>query len=105
MNRFPLFPLALAALALACHRSDVLAAEGERSLPAAAARALDFGVDIQPLLQRNCYSCHGAEHQEGGLRLDLKKRALEGGDGGAEIVPGKSAESRLVRVIAGVDEE
>src|SRR5439155_13999765 len=45
------------------------------------------------------------EHQEGGLRLDQKKRAMGGGDSGAEIVPGKSAESRLVRMIAGIDED
>jgi hypothetical protein len=74
-------------------------------LPPAASRTVDFAKDIQPLLQKNCYSCHGAENQEGGLRLDQKKRALEGGDSGAEIVPGKSAESRLVRLIAGTDDE
>lgn len=74
-------------------------------LPPAALRPVDFGKEVQPLLQKNCYSCHGAEHQEGGLRLDQKKRALDGGDSGAEIVPGKSADSRLVRLIAGIDED
>jgi hypothetical protein len=83
--------------------SLIRAAAGE--LPPAAGRAVDFAKDIQPLLQKNCYSCHGPEQQEGGLRLDQKKRALEGGDSGAEIVPGKSAESRLVRMIAGTDED
>ena len=81
----------------------VRAAAGE--LPPAVDKPVDFAKDIQPLLQKNCYSCHGVEHQEGGLRLDQKKRALEGGDSGAEIVPGKSAESRLVRMIAGIDED
>ena len=37
--------------------------------------------------------------------MDDKQRALQGGDSGAEIVIGTSAESRLVRMIAGVDEE
>jgi hypothetical protein len=74
-------------------------------LPPAAERTVDFAKDIQPLLQKNCYSCHGSEHQEGGLRLDQKKRALEGGDSGAEIVAGKSADSRLVRLLAGTDED
>lgn len=72
-------------------------------LPPAAARAVDFTTEIEPLLRKNCFSCHGAEHQEGGLRLDQKQRALTGGDSGAEIVAGKSAESRLVRVVAGID--
>jgi mono/diheme cytochrome c family protein len=73
------------------------------ALPAAATKPTDFAGDIQPLLQKNCFSCHGAEHQEGGLRLDKKQRALIGGDSGAEVVAGKSAESRLIRVVAGID--
>jgi hypothetical protein len=43
--------------------------------------------------------------QESGLRLDVKKRALEGGDNGTVIKPGKSAESRLVLLVAGLDKE
>jgi mono/diheme cytochrome c family protein len=81
------------------------AAEPAAMLPPAADRPVDFSADIQPLFQKNCYSCHGPEEQEGGLRLDDKKRALEGGDSGAEILAGNSGESRLVRVIAGIDED
>ncbi|HUE74963.1 MAG TPA: PSD1 and planctomycete cytochrome C domain-containing protein [Pirellulaceae bacterium] len=74
-------------------------------LPPAAEKKVDFVTDIQPLFKKNCFSCHGAEAQEGGLRLDHKKRAFDGGDHGKAIVPGKSAESRLVHLIAGLDEE
>lgn len=49
-------------------------------LPPSAEKKIDFAQDIQPLFKKNCFSCHGAEVQEGGLRLDLKKRALDGGD-------------------------
>jgi hypothetical protein len=56
-------------------------------------------------LRKHCFSCHGEEVQEGGLRLDQKKLALAGGDSGPEIIPGKSADSRLARVIAGTDED
>src|SRR5437868_1584530 len=80
-------------------------AEPTAALPPATSRQIDFARDIQPLLQKNCFSCHGSEQQEGGLRLDQRKRALDGGDSGAEIVPGKSSESRLVRMIAGIDED
>jgi hypothetical protein len=83
-----------------------LFAEGDsKQLPAAATRKIDFADEVLPLLQKNCFSCHGAEHQEGGLRLDIKKRALDGGDSGVEFVAGKSAESRLVRLLAGIDED
>jgi hypothetical protein len=80
-------------------------AEDAVALPPASGRSVDFAADIQPLLKKNCYSCHASEHREGGLRLDQKQRALAGGDSGAEIVAGKSGESRLVRVMAGVDED
>jgi hypothetical protein len=85
--------------------AQVTGEEPGSKLPPPAVRTVDFVSDIQPLLQKNCFSCHGAEHQEGGLRLDQKKRALVGGDSGVEIVAGKSGESRLVRLIAGVDED
>jgi mono/diheme cytochrome c family protein len=74
-------------------------------LPPVAEKKADFAADIQPLFKKNCFSCHGSEAQESGLRLDQKKRALDGGDHGKVIVPGKSAESRLVHLIAGLDEE
>jgi hypothetical protein len=74
-------------------------------LPPAAEGKIDFTHDIQPLLRKNCFSCHGDENQEGGLRLDQKQRALAGGDTGAAIVPGKSAESRIVYLLAGLDED
>jgi mono/diheme cytochrome c family protein len=97
--------LLVAVLAAAAARGPALNAEETEKLPPAATRTVDFVSDIQPLFKKNCFSCHGAEQQEGGLRLDLKKRAIEGGDSGVEIVAGKSAESRLVRVIAGTDED
>jgi uncharacterized protein DUF1553/uncharacterized protein DUF1549/cytochrome c len=74
-------------------------------LPPPADKKIDFAADIQPMLKKNCFSCHGEESQESGLRLDQKTRALSGGDHGQVIVPGKSAESRLVHLIAGLDEE
>src|SRR5262245_61513897 len=83
----------------------LFADERATELPPAATRKVDFAGDVLPLLKKNCFSCHGPEHQEGGLRLDIKKRAFDGGDSGVEFVAGKSTESRLVRVIAGVDED
>lgn len=74
-------------------------------LPAAASEAVDYAKDIQPLLSKHCYSCHGAEKQKSGLRLDRKADALAGGDAGKVILPGKSAESTLVHNVAGLDPE
>lgn len=60
-------------------------------------RQIDYDKDVRPLLAQNCYSCHGAEAQQSGLRLDLRQNALRGGDYGPVIVPGKSHESKLIR--------
>ena len=74
-------------------------------LPPPAKATTDFVRDIQPLLADRCYKCHGAEKQKNGLRLDLKSDALHGGDSGPSIIPGNSAESRLIHYVAGLDEE
>jgi mono/diheme cytochrome c family protein len=66
-------------------------------LPPAAARSVDYQADVKPLLAQNCYGCHGPEVQQSGLRLDLRQNALRGGDYGPVIVPGKSADSKLIR--------
>ncbi len=81
-----------------------LAASDLAALPPAAERAVDFAKDIAPIFEKNCGKCHGAEKQKGGFRLDIKDRALHGGDNYApNILPGKSAESPLIRFVAGLD--
>ncbi len=82
----------------------VCARAEDGALPPAAGRTVDFGREIQPLLEKNCGKCHGAEKQKSGYRLDVKAVALTGGDEHApNIVPGKSAESPLIRFVAGLD--
>ena len=65
------------------------------------ARPVDFLEDIQPVLSKNCYECHGPEKQKGGLRLDDKSSALKGGDSGPLLVAGKSADSLLIQAVLG----
>ena len=74
-------------------------------LPPPASRPVDFVKDIQPILSQSCYGCHGPKKQEAGLRWDVKEMALNAGEHGAVIVPGKSAESRMVHLIAGLKED
>ncbi|MFP6765427.1 MAG: DUF1553 domain-containing protein [Planctomycetaceae bacterium] len=60
---------------------------------------IDFVRQIEPVLRRRCFSCHGPEKRAGGLRLDLRRNALAGGDGGRVIQPGDSGKSRLTALI------
>jgi ankyrin repeat protein/mono/diheme cytochrome c family protein len=71
-------------------------AAAQIKLPPAASRKVDYKRDIQPLLSQNCYSCHGPEVQQAGLRLDLRQNALRGGDYGPVIKIGDSAASKLI---------
>ena len=58
-----------------------------------------FDRDVEPILKRRCHACHGPDKSEGGLRLDLRPRALQGGDSGRAIRPGNANQSRLVALI------
>jgi ankyrin repeat protein len=74
------------------------------SLPilALAAPPVDYEKQVRPLLAQKCHVCHGDEVQQSGLRLDKRQNAMRGGDYGPVILPGKSAESKLIkRVING----
>src|SRR5262245_26739179 len=64
---------------------------------------VDFAREVWPLLEARCHRCHGPDEQKGGLRLDERRAALEGGRSGKVIVPGRSAESRLFKLVAGED--
>ncbi|NOS69692.1 MAG: DUF1553 domain-containing protein [Verrucomicrobia bacterium] len=72
-------------------------------LPPAAQVRIEFNRDIQPILSKHCYGCHGPDKQENNLRLDVKSAAFKGGDSGPVIVAGKSAESRLIHLVAGLE--
>lgn len=69
-------------------------------LPATPAADL-YTSDVEPLLKRECYSCHSGSQPRGGLNLSVKSLALKGGALGNDIVPGKSGESRLIHRVLG----
>jgi len=68
--------------------------------PAAFAQANpDFAGDVEPIFKRRCQMCHNVRLKSNGLRLDDGAAALEGGYSGPVILPGKSAESKLIHRI------
>src|SRR6266849_5584055 len=74
------------------------------ALSALAADPVDYLRDVKPILSQHCYSCHGAQKQKSGLRLDTAEAARKGGNLGPAIVPGKSEESLLIKAVVGSDE-
>ena len=58
-----------------------------------------FEKAVRPVLVETCVKCHGAKKQAGGLRLDTRDAAIEGGENGPAIVPGQPDQSPLVRAV------
>ena len=77
---------------------------GTRDLPPPAPAGVDFSEQVEPILRDRCYACHGVNVQMNGLRLDERSHALKGGDSGVpSVIPGDSAQSLLIRTVAGLD--
>lgn len=62
---------------------------------------VDIAQDIAPILRAHCLQCHGAESHMGKLRFDTAGAILKGGFSGPLFIPGKSADSLLVKRITG----
>ena len=60
-------------------------------------RPVDFQSEVLPILKNNCLACHGESKPKGGLVLETPQAILKGGDSGPAVVPGKSAESLLLK--------
>src|SRR6185295_3340056 len=80
-----------------------LSPEQLKSLPPPADHKVDFATEIKPIFEASCIKCHGRGKSKGGLSLENRASLLKGGDSGAVIVPGKSAESYLVELVSGLN--
>jgi hypothetical protein len=52
---------------------------------------------LLPMLRRACVECHGPDKRKGGLRLDSLAAILAGGENGPVVLPGRGAESPLIK--------
>ena len=62
-----------------------------------------FETKVRPVLAHQCWSCHAAGRQEGGLRLDSLGAALRGGSRGPAIVVGDPDASLLIQAVRHID--
>ncbi len=66
---------------------------------------IDFSRQIRPLLARRCFSCHGPDSGEAGLRLHTRETATVQLDSGSTAVaPGKPDESELINRVTSEEE-
>jgi hypothetical protein len=65
-----------------------------------------FEKKIRPVLVEHCYSCHTSvdgKKPKGDLTLDTRAAILKGGETGPALVPGKPAESLLIKAVRYAD--
>ncbi len=55
---------------------------------------VSFARDVQPILRRHCFRCHGTKNQEAGLQLNRRESVLH--SGGAVVEPGAADASLLM---------
>jgi hypothetical protein len=66
---------------------------------------IDFARQIRPLLARRCYSCHGPDSGEAGLRLHTRETAIVQLDSGATaVIPGNPNDSELLKRVTSEEE-
>ena len=58
-----------------------------------------FEQRIRPILANECYECHGAKKQKGGLRVDFRGGLLSGGESGPALIPDDAKRSLLLQKI------
>ena len=98
-RRFPLLCLSfLTCLAVVANAQSVTRFD---------ARAVEFfEKKVRPVLVGNCYTCHSAStNAKGGLRVDDRNGLIQGGNGGAAVVPGDPENSLLIKAVSQLDEE
>ncbi|QDV60907.1 PSD1 and planctomycete cytochrome C domain-containing protein [Crateriforma conspicua] len=80
--------------------ASTVVAESANDKPAMDETAVDFAREVQPILAKHCYACHGPDEAEGGLRLTDRDGAMAETDSGeVAIVPGDADASHLIERI------
>ncbi len=61
-------------------------------------RAVEFELDVRPILEANCIACHNVTTSEGELILENIESILKGGASGPAVVPEKPDESLIFKL-------
>ncbi len=65
----------------------------------------DFFRDVYPFLRGNCVACHNKTTTKAGLNMETPGLLRKGGESGPAVIPGKGAESSLVRFAQHLEDE
>lgn len=88
----------ITSLAMAC----AACAAAQDALPEPLARPVDFAREVHTILAEKCYTCHAGNKERGGLKVSSREAILEGGETGPAALPGDSANSLIIKLVAGL---
>lgn len=99
-------PVVFAALSLSVVQRPAAASDGKQPAEesAIAGASVQYNRDIRPILNDNCFACHGPDSasREAGLRLDVRDEAVDM----MAIVPGDPDSSEMIdRIHRGADDD
>ena len=63
------------------------------------AQQVDFAKEVYPVLESNCFKCHGGKKVKGGLHLDSRAGIMKGGDSGKAVDLKRPTKSLLFEAI------
>jgi WD40 repeat protein len=69
--------------------------------PARAAEKTNDYAAVAAIVAQHCLDCHAAQEPEGKLVMETFESLTKGGESGAALLPGKSTDSLLVKMIEG----
>jgi mono/diheme cytochrome c family protein len=75
-----------------------VATEAPAAVPVEAV-AVSFSKDVNPILQKSCFNCHGGERTSRGLSFASYDTLMAGSQNGAVIDPGNPDGSKLLQLI------
>lgn len=64
---------------------------------------VSFTRDIAPFMSNLCGRCHSRQRRSGGLCLETFYDMMKGGDSGVVVIPGDAENSRLFRLVGGLE--
>ena len=75
------------------------------ALPSRGAATNDYAA-VEAIFAKHCLDCHAAQDPEGKLVLESFETLMKGGESGPSVLPGKGADSLLVKaVVTGVEHD
>lgn len=95
-------PGILAAIATCCFVAHLPLSGADAPAVPDRSGQVTYQAGMKPVFDAKCTKCHNAEKAKAGLRMDSLEGVLQGTKKHKLVEPGKSADSRLVKIVESI---